>query len=55
MRSTRYACQILVTLEFSRRIFEKILKYQIFMKIRPVGSEVFREDGQTRRSLIVAF
>jgi hypothetical protein len=27
--STRYSCQILMKLEFSRQIFEKILKYQI--------------------------
>jgi len=27
--------------------FRKIIEYQIFMKIRPLGSELFREDGQT--------
>jgi len=36
-------------LEFSRQIFRKILKYQIVMKIRPVGAELFRADGQTDR------
>jgi len=41
-----------MTLEFSRQIFEKILK---FHEIRPVGAELFhtgrerRTDGQTDR------
>jgi len=26
--------------------FRKIIEYQIFMKIRPVGSELFHEDGR---------
>jgi len=29
MYSTRYACQILMQLEFPNKIFEKILKYKI--------------------------
>jgi len=28
MQSTRYDCQILMKLEFSRQVFEKIPKYQ---------------------------
>jgi hypothetical protein len=31
-------------LEFSRQIFEK---YSNFMKIRPVGAELFHEEGRT--------
>ena len=27
--------------------FRKILKYQFFMKIRPVGAELFHGDGRT--------
>jgi len=37
--------------------FRKILKYETnFMKIRPVGAELFRADGRTDMTkLIVAF
>jgi len=35
-------------LEFPRQIFEKP-KISYFMKIRPVGAELFHGDGQTRR------
>ena len=43
-------------LEFSRQIFEK-KKVQIpsFMKMRPLGDELFHVDGQTDMKLIVAF
>jgi hypothetical protein len=41
---------------FFRQIFRKILGYKIFMKIRPVGAELFRADGQTEMArLIVTF
>ena len=30
-------------------VFRKIIEYQIFRKIRPVGAELFHEDGQTDR------
>jgi hypothetical protein len=40
-------CPILGKLEFSRTNFRKILKYQNFMKIRPVGAELFHADRQT--------
>jgi hypothetical protein len=34
-------------LEFSQQIFEKKrLKYQVFIKIRPVGAELFHVDGR---------
>jgi len=34
-------------IEFSRQIFEKNVKIQNFMKIRPVLAELFRTDRQT--------
>jgi len=34
-------------LKFSRQIFEKLRKHQIFFKIRPVGAGLFGADGQT--------
>ena len=46
MLSTRYSCQILTKLESSRQISEKILKYVIFMKTRPVGAELFHAGGR---------
>ena len=56
MESTRYSCQIPIKLEFSRQIFEKILKYQIFTKINPVGAEMLHANGRTDiTKLIVAF
>jgi hypothetical protein len=39
--STRYSCQILIKLEFSGHIFEKIVKYQIWMWTSSSGSRVF--------------
>jgi hypothetical protein len=55
-QSTRYSCQILMKLEFSRQIFEKNFQIWNFMKIRPVGAELFHADGQTDMTkLIVAF
>jgi hypothetical protein len=46
MQNTPYSCQILMTLEFSRHIFEKA-QISNFMKIRPVRDELFHTDGQT--------
>jgi hypothetical protein len=34
-------------IEFSRQIFEKFSKISNFMKIRPVGAELFHVNGQT--------
>ena len=52
--STCCSCQILMKHEFSPHIFEK--RSSNFMKIRPVGAELFRSDGQTGMTkLIVAF
>jgi len=44
VKSTRFACQILVKLEFSRYIFEN---YSNFVKIRVVGAELFHAKGLT--------
>jgi len=38
-------CQIVLKLEFSREIFEKCISN--FMKIHPVGAELFHTDGET--------
>jgi hypothetical protein len=59
MWNTLYSCPILTTLEFSGQIFE-ICSISNFMKIRPVGAELFQADGRTDRQagmteLIVAF
>ena len=43
-------------LEFSRQIFEKTLKAPNFIKIRPVGVELFHAERRTdMKKLIVAF
>jgi hypothetical protein len=47
MYSTRYSCQILMKLEFSRKIFEK--QTSNFVKIRPAEAELFHVEGQTDR------
>jgi hypothetical protein len=56
MQSTRYPCQILTKLEFSRQIFEKFLNMN-FMKICPVGAKLLNGDGRTvdLMELIIAF
>jgi hypothetical protein len=59
MQSNHYCCRILTELEFSRQIFEKA-KISNFIKIRPVGAELFHADRQTDRQtgmtkLIVTF
>jgi hypothetical protein len=43
---TRYFCQILLKLEFSRQIFENT-QISNFMTIRQVGAELFHADGRT--------
>ena len=45
-QSTHYSCLILIKLEFSRRIFEKA-QISNFMKILPMGEELFHADEQT--------
>ena len=55
MLSTRYSCRISMKLELSPQIFEKT-QVSSFIKIRPVGAELFHADGQTDMTeLIVAF
>jgi len=47
MKSNRYSCQILMKLDFSRKIFEKT-QISNYMKTPPVGVEFsIRTDGQT--------
>jgi hypothetical protein len=53
MRSNGYPCRILMKLEFSRQSFEKKAEISSFMKIRPVGTELFHADGQTDTTKIV--
>jgi hypothetical protein len=54
MSSSRYCCHMLIKLIFST--VSKIPEISNFTKIRPVGGEMFREDGRTDMSkLIVAF
>jgi hypothetical protein len=36
-------------LESSEQIFEKMFKVLHFLKIRPMGAELFRADGRTDR------
>ena len=36
-------------LECPRQTFEKILKYQISLKVHRVGAELFHVDGRTER------
>ena len=53
-----YSCQISINLEFSPHILENP-KISNFIKIRPVGAELFHGDGQTNRQdmtkLTIAF
>jgi hypothetical protein len=51
MQSTRYSCRILMNLEFSRQIFEKILTYQIICKsVQWEPSCSMRVDRRTDRN-----
>ena len=57
MQGTRYSCQILIKLEFSRQIFEKSKNIK-FHENPFIGSRVVpckRADGRKRRILRVAF
>jgi len=45
MQIVRYSCQILMKPEFSRRVL-KTSRILNFMKIRPVGVELFHADKQ---------
>jgi hypothetical protein len=51
MYCTRYSCQILIEMDFSWQIFESYLN---FIKIHPVGAELFHEDRQTDRHTVMA-
>ena len=45
MLRTRFYCQILMELQFSRQIFENT-QISDLLKIRPLGGELFHADGQ---------
>jgi len=47
MQSSRYSCLVVKKLEFSRQINSQTLN---FMKIHPMGAELFYVVGQTLRS-----
>jgi len=58
IQSARYSAQILIKLEFSRKIFEKYKNIQIsnFTKIPPAEAELLHTDGRPDvTTLIVAF
>jgi hypothetical protein len=50
MYNTCYSCQILMKLEFSQQIFENKNSISSFIKIHPVGAELFHVDRRTGRS-----
>jgi hypothetical protein len=55
MLSIRYSYRILMKLEFSRQIFEET-QISSFIKIHPLGVELFHADGRTTiTKLTVAF
>jgi len=45
MESTLYSCTILMKLEFSRQSLKKVTQMSDFMKIGPVGIELFHADS----------
>jgi hypothetical protein len=47
MQSTRSSFETLINLQFAQHIFEKQSKISGFIKIRPVGAELFHVDRQT--------
>jgi hypothetical protein len=57
MQSTRYTRQVFITVEFSRQVFEKTLKYQISWKsFQLEPSYSMRTDGRTGMTkLLVGF
>ena len=48
-QSTRYSYRILMSIVLYRQIFEKIIKYHIFMKILSVGADLFQADKRMDR------
>jgi hypothetical protein len=49
MESAHYSCQLLIKLEFYRKIFKNTLM-SAFMKMRPVGAGLFHADVRTDRN-----
>jgi hypothetical protein len=51
----RYSCQVLMKPVYSRYVFEKKnAKISNFMKIRPVGANLFHADGRTHKQTHMA-
>ena len=46
----RYSCQILKKLEYPLQIFSKNNEISNFIKLRPVGDELFHADGRARET-----
>jgi hypothetical protein len=53
MESIRFSCHILIKLNFLDR-FSKNPLISNFMKIRPVGAELFHADGQREMAKLTA-
>jgi hypothetical protein len=49
IQTTRYSCQILIKLKFSRQLIEKEAQMSRFIKIRLVEAELFFADRRTDR------
>jgi len=55
MNDARYSCVILMEFEYSQQIFRKNTQIPNFLKIRPVGAELFLAGRRTDMTkLIVA-
>jgi hypothetical protein len=55
MQSTGYSCQIVMILEFSRHILEKLLKYKFSRKSVLVEAEFHADKRTDVTKLIAAF
>jgi hypothetical protein len=49
MSASRNSCQVLMKLEFVGQNFEKSTQISNFMKICPMGAELFQAGGRTDR------
>ena len=55
MYSTRYSCHILMKLLTSQRFSKENTRMSNFMKIRPVGTELFHTDRRTDMVKLIIF
>jgi hypothetical protein len=55
MYTTRYSCRIFIKLNVVNKFFEKKKRSQIsnFIKIRPVGAELFYAERQTDMTVLI--